>query len=115
MRLAEGYRRLLLPQHTGECARLRSASPHKFPGWLIPLAPADQHLVGGGLEGEAEAEQTLEGGVRGAAAVEPEHELVQVGLEVLLAQAVIDAQGPPLRVREHPVYPGQHQVRRRVA
>jgi hypothetical protein len=54
--------------------------------WLIPLAPADQHLVGGGLEGEAEPEEPVEGGVRGAPAVEPEHELVQVGLEVLLAQ-----------------------------
>ena len=50
--------------------------------WLIPLAPADQHLVGGGLEGEAEAEETLErpGGV--APTVEAEHELVEVGLEV---------------------------------
>src|SRR4051812_40094828 len=26
--------------------------------WLIPLAPADQSLVGGGLEGEAEAEKS---------------------------------------------------------
>src|SRR3954451_3297769 len=48
--------------------------------WLIPLAPADQHLVGGRLEGEAETEQAVEGGVRGAPAVEPEHELVEVGL-----------------------------------
>src|SRR3954449_8189132 len=50
--------------------------------WLIPLAPADQHLVGGGLEGEAQAEQALEGGGRVVSAVEPEHELVEVGLEV---------------------------------
>src|SRR3954447_17124779 len=27
--------------------------------WLISLAPADQHLVGGGLEGEAQAEQSV--------------------------------------------------------
>src|SRR3954454_5745980 len=46
------------------------------PVWLIPLAPADQHLVGGGLEGEAEAEQALEGGGGVVPAVEPEHELV---------------------------------------
>src|SRR4051794_7605234 len=83
--------------------------------WLIPLAPADQHPVGGGLEGEAQAEETVEGGGGCAAAVEPEHELVQVGLEVPLAQAVVDAQGPPLRVREDAVDPGQHRVRRRVA
>src|SRR5689334_18947255 len=37
---------------------------------LLPLAPADQHLVGGGLEGEAEAEQALEGGGGVAPAVE---------------------------------------------
>src|SRR4051812_5173439 len=58
---------------------------------LLPLAPADQHLVGGGLEGEAEAEQALEGGGGVAPAVEPEGELVQVGLEVLPAQPVVDA------------------------
>src|SRR3954451_22102076 len=45
--------------------------------WLIPLAPDDQHLVGGGLEGEAEAEQAVEGGGGRAPAVEPEHELVE--------------------------------------
>src|SRR4051794_29303149 len=43
--------------------------------WLMPLAPADQHPVGGGLEGEAQAEEPVERGVRGAPAVEPEHEL----------------------------------------
>src|SRR4051794_4762380 len=47
--------------------------------WLIPLAPAGQHLVGGGLEGEAEAEQAVERGGGVAPAVEPEHELVEVG------------------------------------
>src|SRR3954463_7003212 len=34
--------------------------------WAIPLAPADQHLAGGRLEGEAEPEKPVEGGVRGA-------------------------------------------------
>src|SRR4051812_31179836 len=67
---------------------------------LIPLAPADQHLVGGGLEGEAEPEETVEGGDGIVPAVEPEHELVEVGLEVRRPQPVVDAQGPPLRVRE---------------
>src|SRR3954451_24094512 len=47
-------------------------------GRLIPLAPADQHLVGGGLEGEAEPEETVEGRGGIVAAVEPEHELVEV-------------------------------------
>src|SRR3954470_303843 len=83
--------------------------------WLIPLVPAHPHLVGGGLEGEAQAEQTVEGGGGRAPAVEPEHELVEVGLEVRRPQPVVDAQRPPLRVREHPVHPGQDQVGRRVA
>src|SRR5947208_10870816 len=83
---------------------------------LLPLAPADQHPVGGGLEGEAEAEQALEGGGGVAPAVEPEDDLVEPrvrlagprpgsGLEVLPAQPVVDPQRPPLRVREHPVDP----------
>src|SRR3954447_8763064 len=82
---------------------------------LVPLAPADQHLVRGGLERDGEAQETLEGGGRRAASIEAEHELVEVGLEVLSAQAVVDAEPPPLRVREHAVDPRQHQVGRRVA
>src|SRR4051794_20513872 len=83
--------------------------------WLIPLAPADQDLVRGGLESDGEAEETLEGGGRRAASIEAEHELVEVGLEVLPAQPVVDTEAPPLGVREHPVHPGQHEVGRRVA
>src|SRR3954454_6254094 len=40
-----------------------SARPSRlsfWPKWLIPLTPGDQHLVGGGLEGEADAEQAVE-------------------------------------------------------
>ena len=40
--------------------------PFKWLKWLIPLVPVDQHLVGGGLEGEAQAEEPVERGVRGA-------------------------------------------------
>src|SRR4051794_15668447 len=69
--------------------------------WLIPLAPADQDVVGGGLEGETEAEQTLEGGGGRPAAIEAEDELVEIRLQVLRPQAVIDPERPPLRVREH--------------
>src|SRR4051794_15171896 len=61
---------------------------------------------------DREAEEAGERRLRRAAAGEPEHELVQVGLGVLLARAVVDAQGPALRVREHPVHPGQDQVGR---
>ena len=46
----------------------------------------------------------------GAPAVEAEDEFIEVGLEVLAAQPVIDAQGPDLEVGEDPVNPGQHDV-----
>ena len=52
-----------------------------------------------------DAEQGAEGGVPGVAAVEAEDELVEVGLEMLAAQAVIDAQTPDLKVGEDPVHP----------
>src|SRR3954454_16412539 len=62
----------LLPSRTGRRPACATCSPRrrrllkqplkfgpkvygsKCPQRLIPLAPADQHLVGGGLEGEAE-------------------------------------------------------------
>jgi hypothetical protein len=50
------------------------------------LIPADQHLVGGRLEADGEAEETLEGGGRCVAPVEAEDELVEVGLQVPPAQ-----------------------------
>ena len=46
----------------------------------------------------------------GAPAVEAEDEFIEVGLEVLAAQPVIDAQGPDLKVGKDPVGPGQHDV-----
>src|SRR3954470_20640737 len=75
---------------------------------------------------DGEAEEAAEGGLGRAAAIEAEDELAEPrvrlagprpgsGLEVLLAQPVVDPQRPPLRVREDAVDPGQHRVRRRVA
>ena len=46
----------------------------------------------------------------GAPTVEAEDEFIQVGLEVLAAQPVVDAQGPDLEVGEDPVNPGEHDV-----
>ena len=46
----------------------------------------------------------------GAPAVEAEDEFIEVGLEVLAAQPVIDAQGPGLEVGKDSVDPGQHDV-----
>src|SRR3954468_24113922 len=47
---------------------------------------------------------------RGAASVEAEDELVEVGLEVFSTQAVIDAECPALEVGEDAVGPGQHDM-----
>src|SRR5438067_6877952 len=46
----------------------------------------------------------------GAAAVEAEDKLVEVGLKVLAAQAVIDAERPDLEVGEDAVHPRQDDV-----
>ena len=42
----------------------------------------------------SDAEERAEGGMSGAASVEAEDELVEVGLEVFVTQAVIDAEPP---------------------
>ena len=57
-----------------------------------------------------DAEQGSESGVPGAAAIEAEGEFIEVGLEVLAAQPVIDAQRPDLEVGEDPVNPRQDDV-----
>jgi len=46
----------------------------------------------------------------GAPAVEAEDEFIEVGLEVLAAQPVVNAQGPDLEVGEDPVNPGQDDM-----
>jgi hypothetical protein len=47
---------------------------------------------------------------RGAAPVEAEDELVEIGLEVFAAQAVVDPQGPDLEVGEDAMDPGQDDM-----
>src|SRR6266850_5696717 len=46
----------------------------------------------------------------GAPAVEAEDKFIEVGLEVLAAQPVVDAQGPDLEVGEDAVNPGQDDM-----
>jgi len=70
----------------------------------------DQYFVRERLVPGGNAEEGSECGVPGAPAVEAEDKLVQVGLEVLAAQPVIDAQGPNLKVGKDAVDPGQHDV-----
>src|SRR3954463_1502067 len=57
-----------------------------------------------------DAEKRAEGGVPGAASVEAEDELVEVGVEVFAPQAVIDAERPALEIGEDAVGPGQHDM-----
>ena len=58
----------------------------------------------------ADAEKGAEGGVPSAAAVEAEDKLVEVGLKVFAAQAVIDAERPDFEIGEDAVHPGQDDV-----
>jgi hypothetical protein len=55
-----------------------------------------------------DAEGRAEGGMSGAASVAAEDELVEIGVEVFAAQAVIDAECPALAIGEDAVGPGQH-------
>jgi hypothetical protein len=57
-----------------------------------------------------DAEEGSECGMPGAPAVEAEDEFIEVGLEVLAAQPVVDAQRPDLEVGEDPVNPGQDDM-----
>lgn len=65
-------------------------------------------MVGGGFVEGAEAEQRLEAGERGAAAVVSEDELVKVDLEVFRRDPVVGALQPGLEVGERPVGARQH-------
>ena len=58
----------------------------------------------------ADAEKGAEGGVPSAAAVEAEDKLVEIGLKVFAAQAVIDTERPDFEIGEDAVHPGQDDV-----
>jgi hypothetical protein len=60
----------------------------------IALLPVRSTSCKAGLAGGRDAEQGLECSMPGSPAVEAKDELIEVGLEVLGAQPVIDAQGP---------------------
>src|SRR5512144_2680537 len=59
----------------------------------------------------SDGEQRAEGGVAGFAAIETEHEFVEVGLQVLAAtQAVVDAERPTFEVGEEAMRPGKDDM-----
>jgi hypothetical protein len=57
-----------------------------------------------------DAEQSAETGMAVMAAVEAENAFIEVGLEVLAAQAMIDAERPGLEVGKDAVGPGPHDM-----
>ena len=67
-----------------------------------------QHVVGHGRDLGADPQQRLERRHRRAAAVEAERELVQVGLKMLLRDAVMRSQEPCLEVGDGSVRVAQH-------
>src|SRR5918912_3424475 len=58
----------------------------------------------------SDADERAKGGMPCTASVEPEDELIEVGLEVLSTQTVIDAERPALEIGEDAVGPGQHDM-----
>ena len=54
------------------------------------------------MNARGKAEQGLEGGHRGPPPVEAEGELIQVGLEVIMPDAVVGTAEPGLKVPEDP-------------
>jgi len=64
--------------------------------WLSSLA--DQQVVGSWGGAGTDGEERVERGMPCAAAIEAEHELIEVVLEVCLAQSVVDAQTPALEI-----------------
>ena len=62
----------------------------------MPRSFADQQAVRSWDRTGTDAEKGIEGGMPRPAAIEAEHELVEVVLEVGLPQSVVDAQTPAL-------------------
>ena len=60
--------------------------------------------------GGSDAEEGSERGMPVAAPVDAEDELVEIGLKVFAAQAVVDAQGPDLEVGKDAMDPGQDDM-----
>ena len=59
---------------------------------------ADQHVVGSWSGAGTDAEEGIECGMACPAPIEAEHELIQIVLEVRLAQPMVNAEAPALEV-----------------
>ena len=88
-------------QDVAFCDRFRAASD----------ALIDEIAIGCRPEAEADPKERVESALRVTSSVPSEHELVEVALDMGLAQAVKDALRPSLEVREDAVDPRQDIVR----
>ena len=100
----------ILPIDTKGSLVPQDSPPYLVEGLCLSFR-VDQGIVSDVFEGDGDAEQGAKGGVSGAAAIEAESELVEIGLQVLFAQPVIDAERPGLEVGEDAMRPGQDDVR----
>lgn len=70
----------------------------------------DQHIVGRGFEVESDGKKPCEVGMSVIALDELEHELVEIGLQITSAQAMVDADRPDLEAGEDAMDPGQNDM-----
>ena len=67
----------------------------------------DQRLVSDGFGPRPDPEKAVEGGMAASTSVEAEADLVPVESQMLVAQAVVGAEGPGLEVGDDAMHPGQ--------
>src|ERR1700693_2885643 len=108
----------------GACRAVLAHSGRRFSTpWSAPerdvtlagIGAADDVPIARRLMVWRECEHRFERGVPVEAAIVAEHELVEIGIDVFAAQAVIRTKLPPLDQREDPVNPRQHDMRRHLA
>ena len=84
--------------YNADGTEIANANPNNYLEGLSRLLLCNQRLVGSGGDLHGVLEQGCKAGEAVFPAVEAEHELVEIGLHVLFAQAVIDAERPAFEV-----------------
>src|ERR1700693_6449049 len=96
----------------------RFSTPWSAPEHDVALAgigAADDVPIARRLMVCRESEHRFERGMAVEAAIVAEDELVEIGIDMFAAQAVIRGKSPPLHQREDPVNPRQHDMPRHLA
>lgn len=89
-----------------QCSGLRRAGFERL-ATLAGIVPLNDVPIAHRLVAHGEAQHGLERDMPVKSAVVAKHELVEIGVDVLTAQAVIRAQGPSLQQREGAMTPRQ--------